>query len=90
MINITCENCEYFDDEESFENECDFEIYINCDSEEKRCFTPKEELIRKDEREKIVTDLENEIQNFNEVRDSKTIDFIYSFIKELKEKIWEN
>lgn len=88
MIEKCCENCahyyilDYLDNQKYCEfQDCEIKKHMCSD-----CFQPKEELVRQDERDKIITDLEYEIQNFNEVRDSKTIDFIYSFIKELKEK----
>lgn len=83
MIEKKCSNCIYFVDGIGEQLCCKFK---NSTISTPRVFIPKEELIRKSEREKIITDLENEIQNFNEVRDRNIIEFIHDFIKELKEK----
>ena len=78
MVEKKCDNCIYGINKYSF--------FAFCEEDELDCyhFIPKEELVRQDERAKIITDLENEIQNFNEVRDRNTIEFIHDFIEELK------
>lgn len=86
-IKKCCENCAL---EKTKNNQYCFKClndeFENLNADFFNRFIPKEELIRADEREKIITDLEYEIQNFNEVRDSKTIDFINDFIRELRGK----
>lgn len=85
-IERECENCKWNEKSISYSgneyNECMYNV-THCDNYE--FWQPdNEELVRQDEREKIITDLEYEIQNFNEIRDRKTIDFIHDFIEELK------
>lgn len=84
----TCENCLFSSGHyPPFKMVCRDCHYAQNDKDDPdTCFQAKEHLIREDERNEIITDLEFEIQNFNEVRDSNVIDFIYDFVKELKEK----